>query len=228
MVSRDQLQKLKEPFPKEELNWRVGATTPDKKKGLALAYIDARAVMDRLDEVCGPENWQRKYQQFGKDYVCEIGINIEGVGWVWKSDGASETDFEATKGGLSDAFKRAAVSWGIGRYLYKLGAIWVPIKQQGNSYAIDTPPQIPSWALPAGGGQKIEPRERSKQSPTERSQSREEQIRNMCENDEQKQIVVDFLKFEKKFDSTVRSVNDLSEDKYTDLLKMLTNARKIA
>lgn len=142
------LEKLKEPFPSDYIKWRVGATTGDKSKGIALAYIDSRAVQDRLDDVIGAENWQDEYQ-FGTqgEIICKIGIKIENE-WIWKSDGAGQTDFEAEKGGLSDAFKRAAVKWGIGRYLYGLGANWVPIKKQGKSYQIVNPPRLPDWALP--------------------------------------------------------------------------------
>src|SRR5690606_35602811 len=57
--------------------------------------------------------------------ICKLGINVDGA-WVWKSDGAGDTQVEAEKGGISDAFKRAAVKWGIGRYLYDLDAPWVP------------------------------------------------------------------------------------------------------
>lgn len=147
---KELLQKLKDPFPADYIKWRVGATTKDKTKGIALAYIDSRAVQDRLDDIIGAENWQDEYQ-FGKtgEIICKIGIKIENE-WVWKSDGAGQTDFEAEKGGLSDAFKRAAVKWGIGRYLYGLDANWVPIKQQGKSYVIVNPPRLPGWALPKG------------------------------------------------------------------------------
>ena len=47
------LSSLAEPFPSDEIQWRVGSTTKDKKRGMALAYIDARSVMDRLVKVCG-------------------------------------------------------------------------------------------------------------------------------------------------------------------------------
>ena len=220
-VNHEILQKLKEPFLPEEINWRVGATTSDKKKGLALAYIDARAVMDRLDDVCGPENWQRKYLQFGRNYVCEIGINIEDVGWVWKSDGASETEYEATKGGLSDAFKRAAVSWGVGRYLYRLDKVWVPIKLVGNGYDIENPPQLPDWALPTGYYSGL----KSKQG---NCRNRDTEIRTLCKNEEQKQVVVDFLKFLNKQDLKIRSVNDLDEQQYQELLDLVSNVQKTA
>lgn len=126
------LKKLAEPFPPEKVEYRIGATTRDKKKGMALAYIDARDVMDRLDEVCGPENWQRRYSHAHNKTICEIGIRVDD--WVWKADGAGDTDVEAEKGAISTAFKRAAVNWGIGRYLYDMGSPWVDIEEKGNSH----------------------------------------------------------------------------------------------
>jgi len=137
---------LAAPFPAGRVSWRLGATTADKSKGRALAYIDARDVMERLDAVCGVGGWQCRYPHANGKTVCEIGILItrSGVqhgndfwdGWVWKADGAGDTDVEAEKGALSDAFKRAAVRWGVGRYLYDLDSPWVEIEKAGNSYKI--------------------------------------------------------------------------------------------
>lgn len=125
------------PFPTENIEWRIGSTTKDKSKGMALAYINARSVMDRLDAICGPGNWQDRYPHANGKTVCDIGIRVlrdDGSSeWVWKSDGAGDTDFEAAKGALSDAFKRAAVRWGIGRYLYDLDAPWVELEREGKS-----------------------------------------------------------------------------------------------
>jgi hypothetical protein len=131
------LKALAAPFPPEKISWR--AQTVSNGKALALAYIDARDVQDRLDQVCGPENWQNRYTHTQGKTVCEIGINVLGsIGqlvdgkmavlekWIWKADGAGDSDIEAEKGALSDAFKRAAVKWGIGRYLYDLESPWVP------------------------------------------------------------------------------------------------------
>jgi len=126
--------KLREPFPPEKIEWRVGSTTKDGARGMALAYIDARTVQDRLDEVCGPDGWQNHYSHVGEMVVCEIGIRV-GDQWIWKADGAGKTDFEAEKGGLSDAFKRAAVKWGVGRYLYDLPAPWVELERGGKRIA---------------------------------------------------------------------------------------------
>lgn len=120
------LADLSEPFPQDAVHWRAQTLTKSGDKALALAYLDARDVQDRLDEVCGPENWQCEYHETPKGrMICRIGILINGE-WVWKSDGSGDTDIEGEKGGISSAFKRAAVPWGVGRYLYRLKSPWVP------------------------------------------------------------------------------------------------------
>lgn len=126
---------LAAPFPPDRISWRVGSTTQDKKKGMALAYIDARDVMERLDATCGPAGWQCRYPHAAQKTVCAIGIRC-GEEWVWKEDGAGDSDVEAEKGAMSDAFKRAAVKWGIGRYLYDVASPWVALEAAGRSYKI--------------------------------------------------------------------------------------------
>ncbi|BEV44795.1 Rad52/Rad22 family DNA repair protein [Afipia carboxidovorans] len=117
--------KLAAEFPRDAVSWRAQSVTKDGSKAMALAYIDARDVMDRLDEVCGPGNWQDRYEFAGPKTICYLSIKI-GDEWVTKADGAGDTAVEAEKGAISDAFKRAAVKWGVGRYLYALDAPWVP------------------------------------------------------------------------------------------------------
>lgn len=136
-----ELAKLKDPFPPDRVSWRVGSTNAEKTRGMALAYIDARDVQDRLDAVCGPHLWQTRYQLLGATTICEIGIKVAEE-WIWKADGAGATDFEGEKGALSDAFKRAAVKWGIGRYLYDTDAPWVEIETKGKTSFIK-PSELP-------------------------------------------------------------------------------------
>jgi len=131
------LQQFTAPFEPGDIEFRAGSTNGDKTKALALAYITSRAVMDRLDQVVGPENWRDQYRAGPSGGVlCGISIRINDE-WVCKYDGAENTAFEAVKGGLSDAFKRAAVKWGIGRYLYSLPAVWVSCQVKGKSVIID-------------------------------------------------------------------------------------------
>jgi hypothetical protein len=117
---------LAAPFPEEMVQWRAQSVTKDGTKAMALAYIDARAVEDRLDLACGPANWQDSYVETPRGrIICTLGIRC-GDEWIYKSDGAGNTDVEGDKGALSDALKRAAVKWGIGRYLYDMPTPWVP------------------------------------------------------------------------------------------------------
>src|SRR3546814_7172992 len=55
--------------------------------------------------------------------ICTISI-LCGDQWISKSDGAGDTAVEGEKGAISDAFKRCAVKWGVGRYLYDIDAVW--------------------------------------------------------------------------------------------------------
>ena len=131
-TAQDLFDALSMPFPAEYVDWRVGATTKDKTKGKPLAYIDARTVMDRLDMACGIDGWQCEYTFNGNMAICRIGVRMPDGSWVWKSDGAGETDYEAQKGMLSDAFKRSAVRFGVGRYLYDIKSGWVELDEKQN------------------------------------------------------------------------------------------------
>lgn len=118
---------LRKPFPVNDLKWRVGNTYERQGSKMAnmLVYIDARTVQDRLDEIFTPAGWQfetRSIESYNRGnrtvtIIGRLGIRINDE-WIWKEDGAENSDIEAAKGGISDAFKRAAVQWGIGRYLY--------------------------------------------------------------------------------------------------------------
>ena len=141
------LDKLKRPFPVNRIHWRVGATNKDKTSAIALAYIDARDVMQRLDDVMGFDKWQVRYPISDSGLlICEVGLYLNDQ-WIWKANGAGDTQVEAEKGKCSDAMKRAAVLWGVGRYLYSLPNKWVPIDEYKR--LAGTPP-LPAWATPEG------------------------------------------------------------------------------
>lgn len=155
------LKDLGKPFPEKDIEWRVGRSGKGNNGPWAtcLAYLNARAVMDRLDEVVGPGAWRDRYWKEGNAVMCALAVKV-GDEWVEKIDGSEETDIEAVKGGLSGAFKRAAVKWGIGRYLYQLEEEYAKIVPKGTAGAFYgttkekeafywLPPQLPAWAKPA-------------------------------------------------------------------------------
>jgi hypothetical protein len=107
------LTALSEPI---EPRWRIQSVKGNK--AVCVPYLDARAVHERLDIVVGRANWQNTYD--AESGVASIGIKIDEE-WIWKSDVGTESNVEKIKGKASDAFKRAAVLWGIGRDLYFIG-----------------------------------------------------------------------------------------------------------
>lgn len=138
---RELQQALARPFAPEDLEWRLQNTIEDKMRGMAVPYVTNRAIQNRLDEVCGPDNWYNDFKPWhsnGKkeSQLCGIAIYFEGRGFITKWDGAEDSDIEPVKGGLSDSMKRAAYQWGIGRVLYSLDTVWVDIERRGRSYVI--------------------------------------------------------------------------------------------
>ena len=110
---REIQQALAQPFAPEDLEWRLQNTIEDKMRGMAVPYVTNRAIQNRLDEVCGPENWYNDFKPWhtnGKkeSQLCGIAIHFEGRGFITKWDGAEDSDIEPVKGGLSDSMKRAA------------------------------------------------------------------------------------------------------------------------
>lgn len=125
-VSKEDLRKLQNSdLLRKELNliirWRI--LTAKGGKARIVAYQDSRDVQRILDHVCGPENWSNEPRNLDGKIYMTIGINTQDEGWVYKNDVGTETAIEAVKGEASDAFKRAAVMWGIFRDIYELGYI---------------------------------------------------------------------------------------------------------
>lgn len=164
--------RLADHFHPTELEWRVAQSgeARDRNTGegkiwaKVLCYMTSRAVMDRLDEVVGPANWRVRYEVVGATLACHLAIKVDGE-WIEKQDGTGLLEAsgglgqaEAGKGDYSLALKRAAVCWGIGRYLYRLPEAWAKVHPGGKNFAKTKsgssfkwdPPELPGWALPQG------------------------------------------------------------------------------
>ena len=149
------------PFPTEQVHWKPQKTwNPDHwddqnkrnhTNALAVAYLDARTVADRLDTVLTPGDWQLQHRQEGSQLLTGLGIHDPFLStWLWKWDGGhingDNKNGEVTKGTLSDGLKRAAVLWGVGRYLYSLPRMKVPYDPRRRNLVRN--PELPTWALP--------------------------------------------------------------------------------
>lgn len=165
----EDMKALTKPFPEDDIEWRLQSCGEKNGRiwGKVLAYITSRAVQDRLDEVCGPDNWQTSIRKEGDAYLCTLSIRVThndgSVEWISRTDGADSTDIEAVKGGISGSIKRAAVHFGIGRYLYNLKENWANVSDNGKfsgktkegKWFKWNPPALPSWALPENTQQKV-------------------------------------------------------------------------
>lgn len=141
---------LAAPFPVEQVGWKP--QTIKDNRALAVAFMDARDVMKRLDAVVGSDAWEDSYV-FLPDHnvVCTLRVRFGDV-WVSKMDVGGESDQkdcgDRAKAAVSDALKRAAVKFGIGRYLYDLPMQWADYDPQKKCFV--RPPQLPQWAIPEG------------------------------------------------------------------------------
>ncbi len=140
-LTREIIQQLSAPFALEEIDFLPKA--PSNGRALALAYIDARTVMRRLDEVC-PDGWY-----FDFTLLDPQGKMVKGeltVYGVRRCDaGEADKEDETLKAAVSDALKRSAVHFGIGRYIYHLPQVWAPYDAQKRRFT--ETPKIDSGAI---------------------------------------------------------------------------------
>lgn len=119
------IEKLKELKGKMPYKWREQSV--NARGATMVAYIDARQLFDKLDEVCGEGNWQTDFKTINNNLFGGIGILINKDNgeeeWVWKWDTGAESNVQKEKGEVSDCAKRAGVQWGCGRFLYSLGIV---------------------------------------------------------------------------------------------------------
>lgn len=137
------LEELKVPIDIDHVDFRVQSIN---KGGYAtiLAYKDARVDMQRLDDVCGSDKWQRSHMELKGNIYCGIGIKCDDE-WVYKWDAGAESFSDKEKGEASDSFKRAGFNWGIGRELYNYPVIQV--KLNSNEFTVQSDKAKQTWEL---------------------------------------------------------------------------------
>lgn len=140
---------LAEPWPREQWQWLPGqakegsrrltrkerqpdGSVADIEVLRCMAYLDARQVAERLDQCVKPWNWEDTYRVV--TLTLDDGKQVHGVECSLTVFGVTKTDvgvasaYDQLKGAWSDAFKRAAVKHGIGRFLYDQEFRHVPAK----------------------------------------------------------------------------------------------------
>jgi hypothetical protein len=144
-VTREEIRALLDaPFGDDEVKFKPQAVKDGR--AMAVPYVDARTVMDRLDDVFGVGGWQTSYRECNAGIVCSLTVMIDGV-WITHEDsgGQSEQPDEGDrqKSAFSDSLKRAAVQLGVGRYLYRQKPQWVDYDAQKRRFT--GTPRPPVW-----------------------------------------------------------------------------------
>ncbi len=148
MTTQEISNQLTRPFSVKEVRFKP--LVVKGQRALASAYIDCRCVQERLDEVLGLHGWADDYSILDDgSVVCRLSVCINST-WITRCDVGSPSEQpdagDRLKAAFSDALKRAAVKFGVGRYLYRLPLQWQeydPVKKQ-----FSKPPTLPAWALP--------------------------------------------------------------------------------
>lgn len=169
-------KKLADFFPAKEIKWK--AQSVKGNRCLAIAYLTSRVVMDRLDEVVGCENWRDDYTVLPNGSVmCRLEI-FNGKEWIYKTDTGSQSEQpdegDRMKAAFSDALKRAAVKFGIGRYLAKFPHEWTDYDPARKTISV-TPPIPHQFLTDADREKATQSKSPAKQQQPVKQQSAEQQ-----------------------------------------------------
>jgi hypothetical protein len=124
---------LLKPFARADIELKPTATTQDKTRALASPYADMRVYFARLDKICGPEHWSHTITLSERGAVCALtifGVTKSACG-DYPRDASDEN---AATSAESQAFKRACVAFGLGRYLYNFPATWAAYDAQKKQF----------------------------------------------------------------------------------------------
>ncbi len=140
------MEALASPFESNEIRHKPGVVSGNR--ALAIPYVDARAIQDRLDLVLGLANWQDEYECLADgSVICRLRIRL-GDEWIIKVDVGGPSDQpdegDRRKAAFSDALKRAAVKFGIGRYLYRQTPQWLDFDPVRKQFVRNSSHQTPS------------------------------------------------------------------------------------
>jgi hypothetical protein len=137
MDKMDIWSKLSAPLPSGVISWRQDGKAVQRDGNYVarfVAYIDANTVRERLDSVV-PGEWDLTLdllptlagQDENGEQTCSFKARLQILG-VIREDVGTGRDY---KSAATDAFKRAAVRFGIAHELYGFEQNWVPVDGEG-------------------------------------------------------------------------------------------------
>jgi hypothetical protein len=128
-LSSKDLETLKAAFPANRLGVKIQSFSRDRKRAMLVCYLQHTDVMDRLDQV--DPTWKSEItreERVGDTVYVSLMLTLKGVSRENVGEGGDP------KAAYSDALKRAAMLFGVGRYLYDSETVWVDYVEERDRF----------------------------------------------------------------------------------------------
>ncbi len=128
-LTQDDLKTLREAFPKDRLGVKVQSISKDRNRAMLVLYLQHTDVMDRLETV--DAGWISEVigeERLGDSVYVRLRMTVKGVARENVGEGHDP------KAAYSDALKRCAMLFGIGRYLYDSVTVWTEYNESRDRY----------------------------------------------------------------------------------------------
>jgi hypothetical protein len=128
-LTTQDLKTLAAPFPEDRIGVKVQSFSKDKTKAMLVCYVQHTDAYHRLDQV--DPNWTAEITESnraGDTVFASVRLTLKGVSRENFGDGGDP------KSATSDAIKRAAMLFGVGRYLYDSETVWVDYNDQRDKF----------------------------------------------------------------------------------------------
>lgn len=129
LLTAQDLKVLSAPFPKERVGAKIGSLSKDRSRGMLVLYLQHTDVYSRLEEVDPSWSAEVTDERIVSDTcVVRVRMTVKGVSRENAGEGGD------TKSAISDAVKRAAMLFGVGRYLYDSETVWVEYNESKDKF----------------------------------------------------------------------------------------------
>lgn len=129
LLSSADLKILKAPFPRERLGVKIQTLSKEKTRAMLVLYLQHTDVQDRIEEVDPAWTCEvLKEERHAETVFVRSRMIIKGVARENVGEGYDP------KAAYSDALKRCAMLFGIGRYLYDSPTVWTDYQESRDRY----------------------------------------------------------------------------------------------
>lgn len=129
MLSKEDLVLLCAPFDEKTLGVKVQSLSKNKDKAMLVCYLQHTDVAGRLDLV--DPAWSNAVTD---EKLCGEGFSVRMVITLKSTSREGVGEGQDPKSAASDALKRTAMLFGVGRYLYDSETVWVPYNEQTDRF----------------------------------------------------------------------------------------------